>query len=51
MPLAIWNYVLSLKQKNYFSEDGLVWTRNYFHLVVCSHSREGNTSNWCAQQS
>ena len=23
MPLTIWNYVLSLKQKNYFSEIGL----------------------------
>ena len=30
MSLAIWNCVLSYKQKNYFSENRLVLPRNYF---------------------
>ena len=34
MPLTIWNYVLSFIQKNYFSENQLVWPRNYFHKRI-----------------
>ena len=30
MSLTIWNYVLSCKQKNFFSENWLVLPRNYF---------------------
>ena len=30
MPLTIWNYVLSYKKKNYFSENQFVLPRNYF---------------------
>ena len=30
MPMTIWNCVLSYKKKNYFSENWLVLTRNYF---------------------
>ena len=31
MPLTIWNCVLFYKQQNYFSENGLILPRNYFH--------------------
>ena len=31
MPLVIWHCVLSYKQKNYFSENGLVLSGNNFH--------------------
>ena len=32
MPLTIQNYVLSYKQKIYFSENRFVLPRNYFHM-------------------
>ena len=34
MPLTIRNYVLSYKQKNYFSENWLALPRNHFHYRI-----------------
>ena len=31
MPLTIWNCVLSYEQENYFSENWLVVSKDYFH--------------------
>ena len=34
MPLTIWNCVLYYRQKNNFSENWLVFPRNYFHNKI-----------------
>ena len=39
MPLTIWNCVLSYKQQNYFSENGLNPPRNYFHNRIARQQR------------